>query len=260
MKRQRILTLLIILIILMTLTGCNAQFRIRRNNDIDFSLTVHPEDVLAYLDSTQFDWKDAGRRRLVQEYFDEQDLHGDIRVLSTRSRTDEYRLKLRITPSKDVEDAVHSDGIAVGRFLDIFEAVSQKDWQDARDDLLTAVDQGEHYALDRRGNPMTVKKLERTLDRGYFREYKAAYVAIVPGDTLWTFPGSIKMVITDVRRDIDFKAANRIEIQDGVDAIIVYQDSSAGPALLIALIIAILGVGGYYVYTRFIRNRHEYKF
>ena len=71
--------------------------------------------------------------------------------------------------------------------------------------------------LDRRGNEFSSKRLERKLDRAYMKKYEAAYISFPVEDTMWVLPGSIKMIITDVKRDIDIESYKKVELQDGVD-------------------------------------------
>lgn len=254
-----------LLVVGVIFAGCDITYDIQKDDSVIITIECDEDDVDDFGEDFDFDEGDLDDKDdledLLDDFLDENDdLEGELNVKSfKRTKNDDFTLVFEYIPTDDAEDAIENGEMAVGTAQDVLDAFAEDegyddDFEDVYDkEFSNDVDDEYYYVFDKNGDELTDKEMEEYFDDAKLTKIKAAYV-IADDDTEIFIPGRIELIISpDDSVDIDDDA-----ISFDYYAVIIYK-TGASPliSLLIAVIIAALGAGGYFAYTKFFAKKDD---
>ncbi len=266
---KKTILLVLLLVIGVIFAGCDITYDIQKDNSVIVTIECDDGDVDDFGELYDFDEGDLDNDKdledILDDILDEYEIEGDITVKSLkRDRNDNFTLVFEYIPSDDFDDVIETGDMCVNTAEELLDAyadfVYDDDFMDVYDkEFSEEVDDEEVYVYDKKGDELNDKDMEEYFEKAKLDKLTAAFVTVpyFPGydnifdDLKVTVPGNIELIIGD----------EDIEVEDGAIVsettyLVIYGTSGNFlTVLLVILLLAALGVGGYFAYDKFIAKK-----
>jgi len=268
---KKTILLVLLLVIGVIFAGCDITYDIQKDNSVIVTIECDDGDVDDFGELYDFDEGDLDNDKdledILDDILDEYEIEGDITVKSLkRDRNDNFTLVFEYIPSDDFDDVIETGDMCVNTAEELLDAyadfVYDDDFMDVYDkEFSEEVDDEEVYVYDKKGDELNDKDMEEYFEKAKLDKLTAAFVTVpyFPGydnifdDLKVTVPGNIELIIGD----------EDIEVEDGAIVsettyLVIYGTSGNFlTVLLVILLLAALGVGGYFAYDKFIAKKSD---
>ncbi|MEX1377434.1 MAG: hypothetical protein AB1Z23_08150 [Eubacteriales bacterium] len=258
---KRIILLVVLLLVGVIFAGCDITYEIQKDNSVIVTLECDEDDVDDFGKEFKFDEGDLDDEEDVEDALDDvldkyDDFEGDISVKDfKRDKNDNFKIVFLYVPTDEYDDAVENGESAVTIAEDLLDAFAEDQYDDQFEDVYDkefseAVDDEDVYVYDGNGDELNDKEMENYFEKANLEKLNATLI-FLPSlidykDVEITVPGKVELMIGD----------EDVEIDDGVITIesptmIIYKTSGSPlVAILVVILLAALGVAGYFAYEK----------
>ena len=258
---KRIILLVVLLLVGVIFAGCDVTYEIQKDNSVIVTIECDEDDVDDFGKEFDFDEGDLDDEKDLDDALDDvldkyDDFEGDISVKSfKRDKNDNFTLTFLYVPTDDYDDATKNSESAISTADDLLDAFAEDVYDDKFEDVYDkefsdAVDDEDVYVYDAKGDELNDKETEDYFEKANLEKLNATLIYLPRlvdyKDVEINVQGKVELMIGD----------EDVEIDDGVITIesptlIIYKTTSSPlAAILIVILLAGLGVAGYFAYEK----------
>jgi len=263
---KKIIIVVMLLVIGLIFAGCDVTYDIQKDNSVIVTITCDDDDVDDFGEWYDFDEGDLDEKSDLEDILDDvldeiDDYEGEIEVKSfKRDRNDNFTLVFEFIPTDDYDDAMESYEMVINTAEEILDAYADDEYGDDFMDVYDKefsedVDDEYIYVYDKKGDELNDKDMEEYFEKAKLDKLNCAFVIFYDDydDLKTTVPGNIELIIGDEDIEIEDGAI----ISEGPYMVIYSKSSSVLTTILILAVLAALGVGGYFGYTKLFAKKED---
>lgn len=264
---KKTILIVMLLVIGLIFAGCDVTYEIQKDNSVIVTVECDDGDVDDFGEMYDFDEGDLDDKDdledILDDVLDEEELEGEITVKKfNRDKNDNFTLVFEYIPSDDFDDVLENGEMAINTAEELLDAYAEfiydDDFMDVYDkEFSEEVDDEEVYVYDKKGDELNDKDMEEYFEKAKLDKLMSAFVT-APWFTDFdnvktTVPGNIELIIGD----------EDVEVEDGAIVsespyLVIYNTSGSFlTTLLIIVVLAALGVGGYFGYKTFFVKKED---